>query len=260
MKYIPLESLQNKYPSISNYTKRNNGVTIKGIYNENSLDILTPNFDTLGVVDQTSFKFIVQVFDNKVNQNLLTTFTSQKIYDNLQIAKESSNPYYINSVLNSDTYSKIYLDDIKKIFDKQVELEKKFNVTVNYNVIFDENGVIDYEKFGQYIDWVVSTPALEDIDTNGVLPSEEISSFTRGEFGNLAEDREDPEVIVDPPDVFFGDLNENNSNNSSGIYFGEGDFMTNPQAGNRILLGGRPESNSPAGRIRNLFRRRTSRD
>ena len=256
MKYIPLSSLQNPYPSIQNYRKESNSVTLNGFYAENSLNIPTLKYDNIGIVDNTTFRFIVQIYDNKNSENLLNILTSEGYYNDLQRATNSGNPYFINTALNPNTFIKIYLDDIKKYFDEQVELGAKFNVTTNFNVIFNGDGTINYQEFGKYIDWVISSPELNDIDTDGVLPPEQISSFTRGEFGNLIEDREDPQIIVDPPDVFFGDLNPNNS---SGITFGEGDFATNSQVGNQILLGGRPESNSPAGRIRNLFRRRNDR-
>jgi hypothetical protein len=182
MKYIPLSSLQNKYPSILNYRNESNSVSIKGIYEDNELNIPATDFSQIGVVPNTKFRFVIRLFNSEGSNQILNTFTSEGYFNDLVRAKRNSNPYFINTALNPDTFVKLYLNKIKETFDTRISVERQYGVSVNFNNLFDSDGSIDYLRFGQYIDWVVSQPNLDDIVGNGVLPSRQISSFNVSEF------------------------------------------------------------------------------
>lgn len=182
MKYIPLSSLQNPYPSISNYRDEQNSVSIKGFYIENELNIPTSDFSNIGIIPNTSFRFIIRIFNNESSQSVLNTITSDGFYNDLQRAKKSKNPYFINTSLNPSTFVKIYLNKIKETFDTRISVENQYGVSVIFNNLFNANGSVNYQRFGQYIDWVVSQPTLNDIVDNGVLPSNQISAFNISEI------------------------------------------------------------------------------
>lgn len=198
MKYIPLSSLQNPYPSISNYRNEPKSVSIKGIYEENELNIPLSDFLEIGVVPNTKFRFVVRLFDNESSNRILNTFTSQGYFNDIIRAQKGSNPYFINTSLNQETFVKLYLNKIKQTFDTRVSVERQYGVSVIFNNLFDSDGSIDYLRFGQYIDWVSSQPTLNDIVDNGVLPSRQISSFNISEFTAPDIDIEIPETPTTP--------------------------------------------------------------
>ena len=175
MKYIPLSSLQNPYPTILNYRAESKSVSIKGFYNENELNIPTYDYSLLGIIPNTKFRFIVQADAGKL-------FTSDSFYNDLVRAKNNKNPYFINSALNPDIFVKISIPKLRETFNRRVGIETQYGVSVIFNNLFDANGSVNYQRFGQYIDWVVSTPTLDDIVDNGILSSNKISAFNISEF------------------------------------------------------------------------------
>lgn len=182
MKFIPLSSLQNPYPSITKYREESNSISIKGFYQENELNIPVRDFNTLGIIPNTKFRFVVRFFDNESSQRVLNTFTSEQYYNDLLRAKKSKNPYFINTALNPQTFVKLYLSRLQQTFNTRVSVERQYGVSVVFNNLFNSDGSVNYQRFGQYLDWVVSQPNLNDIIDNGVLPSNQISSFNVSEF------------------------------------------------------------------------------
>lgn len=191
MKYTPLQEIQNKYSSISKYRKEVNSITIDGVFPVNKLNIPLLDFSDIEVISNTNFRVIIEVLDNQSNQFTLKKITSESFYNDLLRAKNEGNPYFINSSLNPKTFVKIYIDDLRNIFNKQDIFGRVWGVTVNYNVIFNSDGSVDYNKLGEYINWVLTAPKLEDIDTKGVIPSNQISSFNIGEVLDLTETSEE---------------------------------------------------------------------
>jgi len=175
MKYIPLSSLQNPYPTISNYRNEDNSVSIDGFYEENSLNIPVSDFRQLVVIPGTSFRFIVKTDEGGL-------YTSDSFYNDLVRAKESKNPYFINTALNPKTFVQISISQLKQTFDERIIKEREWQVNCVFNNIFEGNGSLNIQRFGEYIDWVVSKPEIGDIIDNGILPSSEISRFEIDEF------------------------------------------------------------------------------
>ena len=189
MKYIELSSLQNKYFSISEYRGEANSVTLKGFYSENELNISVSDFSNILVIPNTKFRFIVQADSS-------TIFTSETFYNDLVRAKNNQNPYFINSALNPDIFVKISIDVLKETFTKQIEFEKQYGVTVVFNNLFNADGSINYIRFAEYIDWVVSQPTIDEIVGNSVLPSSKLSQFNIADF-NFPEPPDD-DGFLDP--------------------------------------------------------------
>lgn len=211
MKYIPLSSLQNPYPTISKYRNEDKSVSIDGFYSENSLNIPVSDFTQLGIISGTSFRFIVKTDDDNL-------YTSDSFYNDLVRAKQSKNPYFINTVLNPETFVEISLSQLRQTFEKRIVEESKWNVTCIFNNLFEGDGSLNIQRFGEYIDWVVSKPQLNDIIDNGVLNSSLISRFDIEEFNieNIGETT-DTDGNDDINNEDTSNSNQNNGgNNSSG--------------------------------------------
>jgi hypothetical protein len=210
MKYIPLSSLQNPYPTISKYRNEVNSVSIDGFYPENSLNIPVTDFTQLGIISGTLFRFIVKTDDGNL-------YTSDSFYNDLVRAKQSKNPYFINTVLNPKTFIEISLSQLRQTFEKRIIEESKWNVTCIFNNLFEGDGSLNIQRFGEYIDWVVSKPQLNDIIDNGVLNSSIISRFDIEEFNieNIGETTNTNGNDTDINDEDTSNSNQNNENNNS---------------------------------------------
>lgn len=184
MRYIGLSSLRNTYPSPLNYKSGiiSDIVILQGIYPQNKLSFKLKSFDNLLVVPNTSFRFILSVYDNESSQNLLKQITSDSFYRDISNSKSEANPYFINNALKSNFYVKIYAEPLIESFNKITEEERQNGVKCIFNVYFDNNGLINYTDLGKFVDWVVSSPKLNEVDTDGVIPSEQISQFETGYY------------------------------------------------------------------------------
>ena len=170
MKYIPLSSLQNSYSSILKYRKEQNSVSIDGFYPENSLNIPVQNTDLVGIISGTTFRFIVNLDEGGL-------YTSDSFYNDLVRANQSKNPYFINAALNPKSIINISISQLRTTFNRRTEKEIPEGVTCIFNNLFDGGGGLNIQRFGEYIDWVVSKPNLNETIDGGVLQSSRISRF-----------------------------------------------------------------------------------
>lgn len=185
MKYTPLSSLQNPYPSPSKYrVNESGGATLQGVYPQNKLDFTLPSdLSDFTVIPDSSFRFIVAVSDNNAANSVLDLLVSEGLYNDLVRANNEPNPYFLNTILNPNTWVYIYTDSLHKTFQTQQELERKIGVKVDYNVIYDNEGIPDYTRIGKFIDWIISPSKLEDIDSGGVIPLEDLEvRFSLGAY------------------------------------------------------------------------------
>lgn len=189
MKYTPLSSLQNPYPSISKYrTNENGGIVLNGVYPQNKLDFQTPDIDEFTVIPNSKFKFVVAISNNNVNNTILDLLISDEMYSLLERAKNEPNPYFLNTVLNPNTWVYIYVDPLFKTFQTQREEEKKYAVEIDYNVIFDKEGTPDFTRIGKFLDWVITPPKLEDVENDGVIPLEDLEvQFSLGGYDHESQ-------------------------------------------------------------------------
>jgi uncharacterized membrane protein YgcG len=170
MEYIILDNQQNKYPKVSNYSKTGlDTITLEGNFNVNKLNFPLPTLDNIVIVPQTSFRFILSLDDK--------TYTSPLYYNELVTSYNESNPYFIQSTFKPEFIVKYNPNDIASIIKnlKVIESNKKINVSKNVFVLAD--GSYDYISLVKYIDWIVSSVGLADLETNGVLSAKEISSY-----------------------------------------------------------------------------------
>jgi hypothetical protein len=170
MEYIILDNQQNTYPTVTNYKKTAlDTITLTGNFSVNKLDFLLPNLDNITIVPDTNFKFILSL-DDKL-------YTSPLNYNELVTSYNESNPYFLQSTFISEFIVKYTPNDIDAIIKKLkiIESEKKINVSKNVFVLAD--GSYDYIALVKYIDWVVSPVGLSEIESNGVLPPKELSSY-----------------------------------------------------------------------------------
>jgi hypothetical protein len=113
---------------------------------------------------------------------VLGIYTSIPYYNDLLTSYDESNPYFINASLKDEFLINVYVDDYLKLHTEQTQLEKEIGVRVELNTFYNVDGIPDYIKLVQYIDWVVTEPKLEDIETDGVIPLSIISKYKLGKF------------------------------------------------------------------------------
>lgn len=185
MKYTPLSSLQNPYPSPSNYrVNETGGATLQGVYPQNKLQFdLPPDLSEFNVIPNSTFRFVVAISDNNASNTILDLLVSEGLYQDLVRAKQEPNPYFLNTILSPNTWLYIYTDSLHKTFQTQRLVEQKFGVKIDYNVIYDSEGIPDYTRIGRFIDWLISPSRLEDVDSNGVIPLTELEvKFSLGAY------------------------------------------------------------------------------
>jgi hypothetical protein len=175
MEYIILAEQQNTYPTTSNYKKTAvDVVTLTGNFDTNKLNFKLPNLDSLITVPDTSFRFLLSI-DDKI-------YTSPLYYTELITSYNEANPYFIQSTFQNDFLIKYSPADIDSIIKnlRVIESNKKINVTKNVFIL--EDGSYDNVELVKYIDWLVSPIGLDDIETNGVLSTKQISSYVLPEI------------------------------------------------------------------------------
>lgn len=170
MEYIILEQQQNTYPTISNYSKTSlDDITLTGNFDTNKLNFVIPTLDTLVVVPDTNFRFLLSI-DEKV-------YTSPLYYNELITSYNESNPYFLQSSFLEEFTVKYTPNDIANLIAQLKVLENTKNINVTKNVFVLSDGSYDYIALIKYIDWLVSPVRLNDLESNGVLSSKELSSY-----------------------------------------------------------------------------------
>src|SRR6056300_884548 len=105
MKYTPLSSLQNTYPSPSNYRLNESGnAELQGVYPQNKLEFkLPPNLSDFTIIPNTTFRFVLAISDNNASNQVLDLLISEGLYEDLVRAKQEPNPYFLNTILSPKT-------------------------------------------------------------------------------------------------------------------------------------------------------------
>ena len=178
MQYYRLYELNNQYPSIGNYITRTSGtVNLYGVYSEtNVLPIEIKNLDGLKYVKGTSFRFIAKIKEKETDTSG-KLYTSEKYFKNLEASIKESNPYFVNNSFNEVFIVEIFLDSFVKLFESQIPKEYSAGVVVFKNNFINKDKSIDYDSFVKFLDWIVASPKLEEVDTNGVILPELLIDF-----------------------------------------------------------------------------------
>jgi uncharacterized membrane protein YgcG len=149
-------------------------ITLTGNFNTNKVEFTIPTLDSLIIVPDTKFSFLLSI-DDKI-------YTSKLYYDELITSINEGNPYFLQSSFLEEFTVKYTPNDIASIIKslKVIENEKKIDVKKNVFVLSD--GSYDYISLIKYIDWVVSPIGLSEIETNGVLTAKQLSQYTLPEI------------------------------------------------------------------------------
>lgn len=183
MDYINLPNLQNTYPTIDNYEREDKNLfSLNGIYLQNEIDFVIEDINVVTPVEDTFFRFIMVLRNNRQDNDVLGIYTSTPYYSDLLASYEESNPYFINASLRDEFLVNVYVDDYLKIYQTQIELEKEIGIKMEFNTFYNAEGIADYVRLVKYIDWVVTEPKLEEVETDGVIPLEQISKYRLGKF------------------------------------------------------------------------------
>ena len=118
-----------------------------------------------------------------INNDTIATklFCSENYYNDLKSAKLSGNPYFINFSFKPEFIIEVNTMPLIELMDSFLDSELNNGVLMKRNnYILDGN--LDFEKLVQYVNWVVSKPALAEVDTNGVIPANLLCEYEKGDF------------------------------------------------------------------------------
>lgn len=194
MEYKSIYLLQNQYPNVAFYDGLSNlNIKLDGIYPQNSIEFTIPSIDSLEVVEDTTFRFILAVKETAASDET-RYFTSPSFYEDLLTSKQENNPYHLQIALDAGLFVKINLDKQIELFNQLKLIDLGTGVKQNQNIFLFGNNTVDYAVLVQYIDWLVSKVDPLDNDNNGVIPVEKIADFEigkynaeTGEFESLAD-------------------------------------------------------------------------
>jgi len=183
MDYIRLIDISNKYPNLPNYVRQSDKlVNLYGLYREtNKLDFPLPVIDYITPVDDLKLRSIIGLRKNNQDTNI-KYYTSQQLYSDMEASNIEGNPYFLNQAINSDFIILIDLEKFISIFEGLKEVENKQGIDMIENNFLNKDGSINYIKCMQYIDWILSKQELDEIDTDGVIPTQKISMWNVGDY------------------------------------------------------------------------------
>lgn len=141
----------------------------------------TPKPELVGDDNKTKVRIFSDLKVNNLENTVTKLFCSKEYFQNLTSAKLAGNPYFINFSFKPEFLVEINTIPLVELFDSFLDLELNNGVLMKRNNYISD-GNIDFEKLVKYVDWVVSKPTLADIDTNGVIPSNLLCEYERGEF------------------------------------------------------------------------------
>jgi hypothetical protein len=183
MDYIRLIDISNKYPTLPNYVRQSDKlVNLFGLYKEtNKLEFPLPTIDYITPIDDLKLRTIIGFRKNNQDTNI-KYYTSQQLYSDMEASNIEGNPYFLTQTNNSDFIILVDLEKFISVFEGLKEIENKQGIDMLQNNFLNKDGSIDYTKCMQYLDWVLSKPELDEIDTDGVIPAQKLSKWDVGEY------------------------------------------------------------------------------
>jgi hypothetical protein len=183
MDYIRLVDITNQYPNLPSYVRQNEKlVNLFGLYKEtNKLEFKMPSIEHIKPVDDLSLRLIFGFRKNVEDKNI-QYFTSQQFYSDMEASNIEGNPYFY---LQSNKVEFIVLVNLEKFistFEGLKEIENKQGINVKINNFINEDNSVNYERLMRYLNWVLSKPSLDEIDTDGVIPAERLAEWEVGDY------------------------------------------------------------------------------
>lgn len=183
MEYISLNTLRNTYPSTQNYKKKNvNTVQLVGNFPQNFIDFKLPDLGSVEVVEDTSFKFIIELRADEDAEDYIGLYTSPIFYNELLISLDESNPYSIQGAFFQENIITFFINDLTKIYNGFKDLEIELGVKMDRNILYTFDGETEYTELIKYIDFNVSTPNLNEIGTQNVLSVSQLSEYEYAQY------------------------------------------------------------------------------
>jgi hypothetical protein len=223
MKYFRLFELQNKYPTIENYTRENTvssvnslynhgDAVLKGIFPENERRFPLSNIAFIRPIANTSIRFILKV-KKSADDEFPRYFTSFNYFAELEQSVTTPNPYFLNLSLLDTNIVEFDLTDSIAQFKNQLESESARNVKMfknNFLKIIDTvSKDIKTTTYGDDPAAVVipETPVETPVFTTSYEPPK---GGNVGEYGGISQSQIDQQKL-------------NDALLESGVYRGVGD-------------------------------------
>lgn len=186
MQYVNLSNIRNPYPTIFNYKRRDvKTIRLNGKFPQNFIDFEIPDLSILEVVENTKFKFIVELKSGEDDDEFIGLYTSPVYFADLTASKTEDNPYPLQNAFNEFFTVKYNVNELTKTYNTLKDLELELDVKMERNILYTFDSGSQYEELIKYIDWVVSKPNLSEIGVLGspnVLPVSSISKYTYAQY------------------------------------------------------------------------------
>jgi hypothetical protein len=193
MDYIIKNRLQNKYPSILNYTTDDGGyIYLDGVFSkENYIAWKKPRISQLKYTPNTSFRFIIEFTTNE-GDKYSKFYTSEAYYKDLVASQTDNNPYFSKASFRKNTIIVVNLNELITQRLSNDKTERAVGIRVSKNLLFDTSYIapenpngIDYDSMVVYIDWLVKQQNNYSADTGGVIPEDEIGIWDYGIYNRF---------------------------------------------------------------------------
>jgi hypothetical protein len=183
MKYVNLFNIQNPYPIIFNYKKKSlTEIRLDGKFPANFKDFEIPDLSLVEVVEDTSFRFIVQLKFGVDEDEYVGLYTSPVYYKDLVACKDENNPYFIQNSFDETNVVKFNLNELTRLYNDLKELETGLDVKVSRNIFYNFDTPNDYTHLIKYIDWIIKKPELNDIGKQNVIAVSDISEYEYAQY------------------------------------------------------------------------------
>jgi hypothetical protein len=114
---VNLFNIQNPYPIIFNYKKKSlTEIRLDGKFPANFKDFEIPDLSLVEVVEDTSFRFIVQLKFGVDEDEYVGLYTSPVYYKDLVACKDENNPYFIQNSFDETNVVKFNLNEFSNLF------------------------------------------------------------------------------------------------------------------------------------------------
>jgi hypothetical protein len=151
MEYINLLNIRNPYPTIDNYNKQSVGdIRLVGNFSENFKDFEIPDLSLIEVVDNTSFRFIVELKNSEDDDEFIGIYTSPVYYADLISSKEENNPYPLQNAFNEIFTVKYSVNELTKVYNNLTDLETDLDVKVDRNIFYRFDSDNDCEALRKF--------------------------------------------------------------------------------------------------------------
>jgi hypothetical protein len=236
MKYVNLFNIQNPYPIIFNYKKKSlTEIRLDGKFPANFKDFEIPDLSLVEVVEDTSFRFIVQLKFGVDEDEYVGLYTSPVYYKDLVACKDENNPYFIQNSFDETNVVKFNLNELTRLYNDLKELETGLDVKVSRNIFYNFDAPNDYTHLIKYIDWIIKKPELNDIGKQNVIAVSDISEY---EYAQYMVDSGSFEYVDNTINAIRLAKLENELSNTNLSVVEVQDYLENPDSAKLRIPGG----------------------